>query len=76
NGPVYEEMKDNAPDHVHILGLQSDVPSFLSIADMLLLQSMFRGESFPMVILEAWQAKIPVLATNLGDIPLMLLRYD
>lgn len=76
NGPVYEEMKDNAPDHVHFLGLQSDVPAFLSMADMLLLPSMFRGESFPMVILEAWQAKIPVLATNLGDIPLMLRRED
>lgn len=29
-----------------------------------------------MVILEAWQAKIPVLATNLGDIPLMLRREE
>lgn len=74
NGPVYDEMKDNAPGHVHFAGLQSEVTSFLALADMLLLPSMFRGESFPMVILEAWQAKIPVLATNLGDIPLMLQR--
>jgi glycosyltransferase involved in cell wall biosynthesis len=40
------------------------------------LPSRFRGESFPMVIIECLQAGRPILASSLGDIPYMLSGPD
>lgn len=76
NGPLYDEMKDNPPEGTHFMGLQASPASFLPMADMLLLPSMFRGESFPLVILEAFQAGLPVLASHIGNIAEMIHRDD
>ena len=74
NGPVYEELKDAVPPFVHLTGVQDRVFDFLSMADLVLVPSTFRGESVPLVILEGFFVGIPAFATDLGEIPFMIER--
>jgi L-malate glycosyltransferase len=59
-------VKEGLQNRVHFLGYREDVERILPIADVLLLSSF--SESFPLVILEAARAKIPVITTNVGGV--------
>jgi len=52
---------------VRYLGLRNDVASFLPEADLLLISS--HTESFCLAALEAMACGVPVLATNVGGLP-------
>lgn len=52
---------------VNFVGFRSDVESFYSAADVLVMPS--RSEGLPMVILEAMTAGLPIVATAVGGIP-------
>src|SRR3954470_17310426 len=54
-------------DHVLFLGKQNDMAQLLSMADLLLLPS--ENESFGLVALEAMACEVPVIASNVGGIP-------
>lgn len=53
-------------DEVIFLGERKDVAALLELADMMVLTSV--SEGFPYVLLEAAQAKKPVIATDVGDV--------
>jgi len=53
------------PNHVVFLGECSNVPSLLARAGFLVLCSEYEG--FPNVIIEAMAARLPVIATRVGD---------
>lgn len=54
-------------DRVHFVGKQPDIPSYLSIADLLLLPS--ESESFGLSALEAMACEVPVIASCTGGLP-------
>ncbi|WP_156507807.1 glycosyltransferase, partial [Halioglobus sp. HI00S01] len=60
------------PDYVHLEGFQRNVRGYFAVADVGFLPSKFRGESFPLVIIECLQTGVPYLATDLGEISRML----
>lgn len=60
------------PDYVHLEGFQENVRGYFAVADMGLLPSRFRGESFPLVIIECLQTDTPFIASDLGEISRML----
>jgi len=73
DGPEYERLSDHQlPDYVHLKGFQRNVRGYFSVADIGFLPSRFRGESFPLVIIECLQAGKPFLANDLGEIRRML----
>ena len=73
DGPEYERLSGHRlPEYVHLLGFQRNVKGFFSVADAGFLPSRFRGESFPLVIIECLQAGKPFLANDLGEIRRML----
>jgi glycosyltransferase involved in cell wall biosynthesis len=53
-------------DRVRLLGAVADVESRLQIADIFVLSSRYEG--LPMVLLEAMDAALPIVATRVGDI--------
>lgn len=58
-------------DHVHFLGTQDYLEEVLSCADLMLLPS--EQESFGLVALEAMSCEVPVVASNVGGLPELVL---
>jgi glycosyltransferase involved in cell wall biosynthesis len=57
-------------DHVKLLGLRSDVPNLLAASDIYVSASHL--EALPVSLLEAMAAGLPVVATDVGDVPLIV----
>ena len=55
---------------VRLLGIRSDVAELMAAADALAMTSHWEG--LPLVLLEAMAAGLPVLATDVGDVPSVL----
>jgi glycosyltransferase involved in cell wall biosynthesis len=55
---------------VHLLGLRSDVPAVLAAADLFVQPSL--SEGLPLALLEAMQAGRPIVATDVGEVPIAL----
>ncbi|WLD92988.1 glycosyltransferase [Alkalihalobacillus sp. AL-G] len=53
-------------EYVHVLGFRKDVHAILELSDVKLLASF--SESFPLVILEAARARVPVISTDVGGV--------
>lgn len=58
-------------DKVEFLGLQSDVYPYLHEADIFCLPSKYEG--IPMTLIEAMGTGLPIIASNVGGIPDMLI---
>ncbi len=56
--------------HAKLLGLRDDVRSILAVADVYANSSLVEG--LPIAVLEAMAAGRPVVATRVGDLPLVL----
>lgn len=64
----------NIRDRVVFLGHQKYVHGLLTIADVKILTSY--SESFPLVILEAARARIPVISTDVGGVTELISSHD
>lgn len=73
DGKCYDDLKDTQqPSYIHLLGRKSDVRNYFAMADVGLLPSRFKGESFPLVIIECMMSGKPVLASNIAEIRNMI----
>jgi glycosyltransferase involved in cell wall biosynthesis len=70
-GDLLEIMKKQAPENLKVLGWQ-DAKSILPIADIFL--STSENEGMPIALIEAHLAAIPVVATNVGSVPDVILH--
>jgi glycosyltransferase involved in cell wall biosynthesis len=69
-GDLLEIMKKQAPINLKVLGWQ-DAKSILPIADIFL--STSENEGMPIALIEAQLAAIPVVATNVGSVPEVII---
>jgi L-malate glycosyltransferase len=60
----------NLRDHVHLLGFREDVADVLQSLDLFMITTV--AEGLGTIILEAFAAGIPVVATRIGGIPEMV----
>ncbi|CAN5212857.1 glycosyltransferase family 4 protein [soil metagenome] len=68
-GPLGDELKDHAiklgiSDRVFFAGFRKEIPSILAEFDIFLISS--ETEGLPLSVMEAFAAKVPVVATNAG----------
>ena len=72
-GPIEDEARNNkAFDRIKFLGKQEQMEDILPIADLFLLTSEY--ESFGLAALEAMAAEVPVIATNAGGLPEIIVN--
>ncbi len=72
DGPLKNELVQfsrrlGIGENVRFLGKVYNIPLILSLLDVFVLPSL--SEGLPMALLEAMAAKVPVIASNVGDIP-------
>ena len=58
------------------LGFQDRIHGLYRISDCAILPMRFRGESFPLALIQAMQTGTPVIATDVGEIRNMLVREE
>jgi len=74
-GSLYEDLQTQISElglskHAILLGSRGDVPRLLNAADIFVSSSHWEG--LPLAILEAMSAGLPIIATEVGDIPHIL----
>ncbi len=72
-GEEYDRLQPATHDErIHFLGFRADIRSLFAMADLGLLPTRFRGESFPLVVIDCLHAGRPLLASRVGEIEAML----
>lgn len=72
DGPCRQPLEDKAPDYIHFMGTVSNVRDYFLMGDVGILPSCYRGESFPLSVIECLMCHRPVIASALGEVPDML----
>lgn len=74
SGECYDALRrqTDLPPYIHLLGRRSDVRNYFAMSDVALLPSRFKGESFPLAVIESLMSGTPVIASNVGEVPHML----
>ena len=76
-GEVYDLLRSRTlPPYIHLLGYKYDLVDYLAASHAGLIPSYFRGESFPLVLIECLMVGKPVIASRIGEIPNMLSVND
>ncbi|MEY8879923.1 glycosyltransferase [Donghicola sp. XS_ASV15] len=68
-GPAADAVRANAPEHVVLTGQVPNVQDYFAISDIGLLPSYFIGESLPLALIEMIAKGLPVVASDVGEIP-------
>jgi glycosyltransferase involved in cell wall biosynthesis/tetratricopeptide (TPR) repeat protein len=77
NGPVYEEYcTAGVPDFVYLAGFSDNSVGHYAAADMGIMLTRFKSESFPLTIVDCLFAGRPYIASDVGDIRNMLTTKD
>ena len=67
-GEMYDQLKGLNNPFIHTVGQKSNVRDYFAASDMGFLPSRYRGESFPLVVIESLLSGKPVLASDIGEI--------
>lgn len=75
DGEILDDLviKYSHLNYIKFLGYQENVHGIYRLADCVLLPSRFKGESFPLSLIQAMQVGKPIIATDIGEIASMLL---
>lgn len=72
---VASELAGGNP-RIRFLGFQQRIHGLYRISDVALAPTRFRGESFPLCLIQAMQVGTPVIATDIGEIRAMIQMGD
>ena len=66
--------EENLHNHITFTGIRHDVEEIMAITDIFVLPSLYEG--FSLVALEAMAARLPIVATNVGIIPEIIINRE
>ena len=64
-----EKQWTSSQTYIHLMGTVHNVRDYFAMGDVGLLPSFYKGESYPLVLIECLMAGKPVIASALGEIP-------
>jgi glycosyltransferase involved in cell wall biosynthesis len=77
NGPVYDEYcRSGVPGFVYLAGFSENSVGYYAAADMGIMLTKFKSESFPLTIVDCLFAGKPYIASDVGEIRNMLTTSD
>jgi glycosyltransferase involved in cell wall biosynthesis len=77
NGPVHDEYcRVGVPSFVYLAGFSENSVGHYAAADMGIMLTKFKSESFPLTIVDCLFAGKPYIATDIGDIKNILTTAD
>ncbi|MDY0390582.1 MAG: glycosyltransferase [Desulfobulbus oligotrophicus] len=77
NGPVYDELDHSrVPDFVYLAGFSENSVGHYATADMGIMLTRFKSESFPLTIVDCLFAGKPYISCDVGEIRNMLTKED
>jgi glycosyltransferase involved in cell wall biosynthesis/SAM-dependent methyltransferase/uncharacterized coiled-coil protein SlyX len=77
NGPVHDEYRRaGVPDFVYLAGFSENSVGYYAAADMGIMLTRFRSESFPLTIVDCLFAGKPYISCDVGEIRNMLTEED
>lgn len=76
DGEDRKNLEANAPEYIHFMGTVSNVRDYFNMGDAGLLPSRFKGESYPLVIIECLMTGKPVVATAIAEVPNQIVDED
>lgn len=68
DGEIREELEKNSSDCIHFVGEKRNVRDYFAMADMGFLPTKFKGESYPLTVIECLQSGKPVIATDIAEV--------
>ena len=74
DGPEAHRLQEayRSTRHIHVLGLQSDIPHFIVASDAGIFPSFYIGESFPVFVAECLAYETPIIVSDIGECRKML----
>lgn len=76
DGEERVRLESSAPETVHFMGTVNNVRDYLTMSDAGLLPTYFKGESYPLVLIESILCSRPVITTNIGEIKNQISSED
>lgn len=67
-GEMYDQLNNLNNPLIHTVGQKSNVRDYFAASDMGFLPSRYKGESFPLVVIESLLSGRPVLASDIGEV--------
>ena len=68
DGVMRKQLEERKSEYVKFLGVRENVRDFYAMGDVGLVPTRFKGESYPLVIIECLQCGKPVIATDIAEV--------
>ncbi len=72
DGPEHDRLVGTVASYIHLEGFRSNMRDYFAMGDMGFLPSRFKGESFPLVLIDCLQSGKPLIASDVGEVTYML----
>ena len=68
DGETRAGLEKDAPANVHFVGFRPNVRDYFAMADVGLVPTYFKGESYPLVVIECLMTGTPIIATDIAEV--------
>ena len=68
DGEAREKLIGKVPEYVHLVGRKNNTRDYFAMADMGFLPTRFKGESYPLVVIDSLFCGKPVISTSIAEV--------
>lgn len=67
DGEIRQKLEETAPEFIHFMGTVRNVRDYFAMAEAGILPSTYKGESYPIVVMECLMTGRPIIVTDIGE---------